>query len=261
MAAPAAPGEVRSFEFETFMPSLGRSALAAGIASLVGGLAAGVAVRLAMRAVALLEPDATGQLTENGAVIGAITVDGSLFLVLFGAMFGTLIGSAMVAAFAGLVPGPIVARGVLFGLAMLLVFGSGLVTAGNRDFADLATPLANVALFSTPFLVAGFVAFIAHDVIAGRLPPAGARGGVDQGYVLVASFGVLLVLLTVMSLAANAGAPFLLLSYLAVVAYALVRHGVTASWVPAAGRVLLAALCLVGGALDIAEVASILGRG
>ena len=92
MTLPVAREEARSFDFETFMPSLGRSAFAGGLAALAGGLAGGIALRLGMRAVALLDAEATGRLTENGAVVGAITTEGSIFLVMFGAIFGMSIG-------------------------------------------------------------------------------------------------------------------------------------------------------------------------
>lgn len=256
MALPVARDEARSFDFDTYVSSLGRPALAAGLASLAGGLAAGVTGRLAMRAVAALDPEATGQLTEGGAVVGTITTDGSLFLIFLGTIFGVFVGSVMVIAFAAVVPGGTIVRAILFGLAMVALFGSALVTSQNADFVRFASPGANVLLFSAPLMAAGAVASVVNGLLGRRLPApsSGSRG--DHAYALVVALGVLLVVVSLMSLV-GAG-PWPLIVYVVALAYALARHALTAPWVPRLGRILLLAMCLIGGAMYVKEVASIL---
>ena len=49
-----------------------------GVAMVVGLLVAGIGGRLVMRLAALLVPDSVGRFTENGNVIGTITLDGEV---------------------------------------------------------------------------------------------------------------------------------------------------------------------------------------
>jgi hypothetical protein len=55
--------------------------VAAGI--VVGFIVAGLGSRLVMRALAIVDSDATGTFTENGNQVGDITLDGTLGLVMF----------------------------------------------------------------------------------------------------------------------------------------------------------------------------------
>lgn len=261
MTPPVARDEARLFDFPTFMSSLGRSTLAAGLAALAGGVAAGLTGRLAMRAVAVLDPEATGRLTDAGAAVGTITTPGSLFLVISGTLFGVLFGSVMVLAFASLFPGGTLVRSILFGLAMVAIFGSTLVTSRNVDFARLASPAADVLLFSAPFIVAGVVAIPVDTWLERRLPAATDRGTVVHASVVVASLAFLFVVMTVLGLAGTDFDPSLLLAmYLTVVGVGILRHAHDRAWVAAFGRAVLLVLCVVGGARYLVEVAAILGR-
>jgi hypothetical protein len=262
MTLPVARVKTRSFDFPTFMASLGRSALAAGLAVFAGGIAAGVTLRFAMRAVAVLDPEATGRLTEAGAVVGTITTAGSVGLVIFGTLFGFLLGSVMVVAFASLIPGGTPVRAILFGLAMVTIFGSVLVTSRNVDFVLFASPAADILLFSAPFLVAGVVAIPVDMWVERRLPTAGGGATGEHAYVIVAALALLLVALTVLAFAGNNDRPdpLLLAVYVMVVGVGILRHALDRGWVPALGRLVLLALCAIGGARYLIEVAAILDR-
>lgn len=58
-----------------------------GLAGLIAGIVVGgVGGRLVMRLAAVLVPGAVGGRTDNGALIGAITIEGTLALFLFGGL-------------------------------------------------------------------------------------------------------------------------------------------------------------------------------
>jgi hypothetical protein len=262
MTLPVARDRARSFDFPTFMSSLGRSALAAGLAVLAGGTAAGLTGRLAMRAVAVLDPEATGRLTEAGAVVGTITTEGSVGLVIFGTIFGVLLGSVMVVAFASLIPGGTPVRAILFGLAMVAIFGSVVVTSRNVDFGLFASPAADILLFSAPFMVAGVVAIPVDTWLERRLPAARGRENVEHAYVIVAALALLLVAVTVLGFAGNSDRPdpLLFAMYVTAAGVGILRHALDRVWVPTLGRLVLLVLCGVGGARYLIEVGAILGR-
>lgn len=262
MTLPVARGQARSFDVPTVMSSLGRASLAAGLAVLAGGTAAGLTLRLAMRAVAVLDPGATGRVTEAGAVVGTITTGGSLFLVIAGIMISVLLGSVMVVAFASLIPGPTPLRAILFGLAMVAIFGSTLVTSRNDDFVVFASPAVDILLFSAPFMVAGVVALPLDTWLDRRLPAVSGRENVERAYAIVIALALLLVAMTVLTLAAGSDLPdpLLLAMYLTVVGVGILRHALDREWVPALGRLVLLVLCAVGGARYLIEVAAILDR-
>src|SRR5690606_25963229 len=71
----------------------GASALAGGLA---GVLALGVGSRVAMRLVALTSGRiGTGIRPDSGAVPGTFTLEGTMFLLVAGAMFGAVLGLAL----------------------------------------------------------------------------------------------------------------------------------------------------------------------
>ena len=117
------------------------------LAGLVAGLiAGGVGSRLAMRILALTSPDAQGAITEAEAIVGEITLEGSLFLLAAGAALGMAGGLAYVAARRWL---PIRATGLIFGLLMLAVSGRFLVSPDNIDFDILNPAWLAIAMFAS----------------------------------------------------------------------------------------------------------------
>ena len=124
----------------------------AGMAA--GGLVAGVLVlgfggRLLMRVLAATSPDsAQGRLTEAEEVVGAITLGGTLELVLFVGVFGGVAGLVLYAVLRRWLPDrSLVAGLVTAGIgAGLLAVPSGLVDPENRDFTILDPVWLAVAL-------------------------------------------------------------------------------------------------------------------
>jgi hypothetical protein len=114
-------------------------ALASGAAA--GILAAGAGGRLVMRLLAVTAgADAQGRITEAEQIVGRITVDGTLGLVVFtGLFFGPVSGAAYLLLRRWLPGGR--AGGLAFGALLLVVAGTRLepLRRGNPDF-DLVGP-------------------------------------------------------------------------------------------------------------------------
>ena len=140
-------------------PQLLRLGRLTGI-GLVSGVIAGVLVggagsRIAMRISAMAGGDAiSGLLTENGNVVGEITISGTIFLLIAGAIVGTVGGFAYVVSHRWL-PKSSLWKGLAFGILLLLVLGSLIIEGDNRDFAQFGPPILNIGLFASLFILYG----------------------------------------------------------------------------------------------------------
>ena len=241
-----------------------------GLAGLiVGVLLAGVGGRLVMRLAALLVPGSVGSFTENGNVIGAITLGGSMGLIVFvGLLFGALAGSLWVVISPWL-PATTPAR-ALVSIPIAVALGTfGLVDDRNRAFAILGRdPLVVASLVA---LVASFgpALVVVERWLERRLPHAGPGDrGVVAGYAIVTAFGSILTLLIVV--------PGFLGSQMVLAGVALVVVGIctlTSWWfrvlrltspppgLTVIGRLGLAAATLAGLLVATREVVGALGVG
>lgn len=170
-----------------------------GLAGLVVGvLLAGVGGRLVMRLAALLVPGSVGSVTENGNAIGAITLGGSLGLIVFvGLLFGALAGSLWVVISPWL-PAAVPIRALL-SIPIAVALGTfGLVDDQNRDFALLGRdPLVIASLVA---LVGAFgpVLVVVDRWLDRRLPHAGPNDRrIVAGYAVVTAIGSILTLFVV----------------------------------------------------------------
>ncbi len=109
-----------------------------GLAGLMVGIVlAGVGGRLVMRLAALLQPGAAGMATENGNIIGRITLEGSLALVVFIGLFVGAVAGSLWVVIRPWLPTRSMARAVA-AVPIAIAFGTtGLVDAGNLDFVVL----------------------------------------------------------------------------------------------------------------------------
>lgn len=127
--------------------------VAGGLAGIIAG---GIGSRLVMRFAALAAPDAVqGFQTEAEATIGRITLDGTLFLVLFAGIGSAIVGTAFYLGVREWLPSPRWTRALAFGALELLVFGSQILDPGNPDFTILGRPLLNVAMLASLFVLHG----------------------------------------------------------------------------------------------------------
>ena len=159
---------------ERLARSLGAGAVAGGVA---GVLVGGVGGRLAMRiSGAMTDPALHGVArTENGNIVGQVTLDGTVSLVFFGGLFiGVLAGVLFAAARPWLVP---LGRwdGVAYGLMILAGVGSVTVLEpDNFDFRRFGSPQLNVLMFAALFPLFGAALAAALRVLEARAE----RGGI-----------------------------------------------------------------------------------
>src|SRR5215213_7874066 len=83
VAAPSLDARPAVWPLGELLRDIARSGIA-GI--IVGVFVAGLGGRVVMRIAAILHPRAVGLTTENGEVIGAITLSGTLALLVFGGL-------------------------------------------------------------------------------------------------------------------------------------------------------------------------------
>lgn len=133
-------------ESPRFARPLGVLASGNAAGAIAGLIVGGVGSRLAMRILALTSPDAQGAMTEAQAVVGEISLGGTLFLLVAGIVLGMGGGLAYVALRRWL---PSRGTGFIFGLLTLAVSGRFLVDPDNVDFIVLGPSLLSVAMFAS----------------------------------------------------------------------------------------------------------------
>jgi hypothetical protein len=168
--------------------TVGVSVLAGIVAGLIVG---GLGSRVVMRIVGMTAgSEMLGAVTDAGNRVGEITVSGTLELLLFVGFFSGVAGGLAYAAFV-----PWLARvgrwkGVAFGSLLLAVFGSGVIEADNSDFHRFGSPILNVLLFATLFILFGMMFASLAERFDRFLPGLPARAPVGirtlSGYGLIA---------------------------------------------------------------------------
>jgi hypothetical protein len=168
-----------------------------GLAGLVVGIVlGGIGGRLVMRLAAVLVPSSAGSFTENGNVIGTITVGGSVALIVFlGLLAGVFAGSLWVIIRPWL-PSGMVARALVTMPFAVAIGSQTLVDDRNRDFAILdRDPLVVASLIALVALFGPALAVV--DGWLERRLPIQVSGRGETGYALVTALGVLLTLFLV----------------------------------------------------------------
>ena len=151
---------------------LRETAILVAAAGIAGVLVGGLGSRIVMRLAALAAPEVRGTLTENGNVVGEITLEGTIALMIFGGLSSAVFGSGAFVVAKPWLPRRTVPRGFVFGAFLLAVTGPAVVDAANADFAILGDRLLNVTMFSSLFFAFGLVAASAFAVLDRRVPPA-----------------------------------------------------------------------------------------
>jgi hypothetical protein len=128
--------------------------LAAGL--LVGLVVAGLGSRLAMRVLAVADPDAAGIFTENGNVVGEITLGGTTALIVFIGIPLGLAAGLIVFAVRRWLPTGQPWRSLAFSAVLLALLGRTVIDPDNIDFRLLSPTGLAIALFGLLFVVAGF---------------------------------------------------------------------------------------------------------
>jgi hypothetical protein len=132
-----------------------------GIGALAGagaGIVAGLGARIVMRIVA----DAIGQ-------FAVLTVEGTLAVLVTGVMFGFALG-APYGAVKGRLPGPAPAKGLIYGLVLLVLVGLPLLLPPAQGELARAPELLGKSLFGFLILVYGLSIALCDAVLERALP-------------------------------------------------------------------------------------------
>ena len=173
-----------------------------GVAGIIIGIPiAGIGGRIVMRLAALRVPEAAGAFTENGNVIGQITLGGTIGLGLVGLLFGAFAGTMLVVVRPWL-PAARLARRWAVAIAALGLGTISLIHQKNPDFAVLRHDPIVVALLVALVLLVGLSIVLADDWLEGRLPIATTAASPSAvAYIVVTAIGLVLILpLTVAAL-------------------------------------------------------------
>jgi len=198
------------------------------VAGFLGGFVAGIGGRLAMRLAGYLTIDGNRYMrTENGNVVGEITLGGTVSLGMLGGAVG--IGVLLIyLALRDRLPGTGWRRSALFSVLLLVVFGYVVMDPGNPDYERFGPPWLNVGTFSVLYLVMGFCVGQAYELsrrFRGKLGTTRAYRLIRIPALLISPVVALLGLLVMLAITfvAIAGVPLVALGILAWLASRLTR--------------------------------------
>jgi hypothetical protein len=190
------------------MRAIVRNGRAVGIASLAGVLAgivvAGLGGRVLMRLSAVLAgPASIGTRTDNGNIVGEITLPGTIALVAFAGVANGLIGGLVYAALRPSLA-PLGRRGAVgFGVLLLAALGFVVITPENPDFRRFGPAAVNIAIFAAIYVLFGALLVSLHAALDRFTPgrPSARPTGIG-GIALAIAVGLagLLSLFVIMSL-------------------------------------------------------------
>jgi hypothetical protein len=147
-------------------------AIAVVSCGVAGVLVGGLGSRLVMRLAALAAPEARGVVTENGNVVGDITLAGTVGLVVLAGLASAVVGAGVLTVVRPWLPETPAVRGVVLGAILLALTGTAIVDPANADFVLLRDRALNVSMFSALFLAFGLVASSTIALLEARIVPA-----------------------------------------------------------------------------------------
>lgn len=190
----------RTTDWPTAITSAARTLAAITAAgALLGLLVGGVGGRVAMLALARMNPRATGVTSDDGFPIGQFTLAGSLNLLLAGVMLGVL-GAALYAALRSLMVGPRWFQVLSIAAGPAVVVGDQLVHVNGVDFTLLEPAWFAIAVF---VLIPGLYSAML-TILAERWSGPDrffARGPLPLALVPLLAFGPLAPLLVILAVA------------------------------------------------------------
>lgn len=149
-----------------------RTVAIGALAGFVAGvMAGGAGSRIAMRITAIAAGDRfQGRITDFDAQVGDITAGGSIFLIILGGSVGILGGLIYLALRRWLADAGRW-KGLAFGVLLLAVFGSAVISADNPDFHRFGPPALNIGMFTSIFILFGLLVAPLFERIEHVLPP------------------------------------------------------------------------------------------
>ena len=156
-----------------------------GIAA--GFLVGGIANRLIMRILAMLNEGKSGVMTENGNIAGDITAGGTIGLIIFIGLTTGITGGLIYVIIRRWLPGGGALKGLAFGLVLLCFSGIIVFDSDNIDFALFGPRPLSVGLFALLFPLYGVVLSLLVERFDRYVPPLFSRSSITvAGYLLLA---------------------------------------------------------------------------
>jgi len=162
------------------------------VIGVLGGIAAGILVggianRLIMRILAMVNEEKAGVMTENGNITGEITAGGTMGLIIFVGLVSGIIGGLVYVVIRRWLPGGGLLKGVAFGLVLLCFFGTIVFEPDNVDFALFGPRQLSVGLFALLFPLYGVVVSFFVERYDRYVPSLFTRSSITViGYLLLA---------------------------------------------------------------------------
>lgn len=184
--------------------TLPRSIFSGALAGFISGLVfIGLGSRLVMRLIAILNPAAEGIRTEAGNIVGAITAEGTIGLVVPIGLFGGLAIGGMWVIIREWLPDAIWPR---LGVAVVVAVLAGsfnVIEADNVDFFILEMAALNVAMFMALIAMATASTVYGDRWLQNRLPTGSSLGAL---YVGLLALGAIMTLMALASMFFVSGA-------------------------------------------------------
>jgi hypothetical protein len=185
------------YRVATVLRSIARGGLAGLIAGIVVG---GLGGRIVMSVVALMNPTATGLLTENGEAVGRFTAEGTLALVVFGGLSTGMLGAVVWVVISPWLPAVGRGRTLVAAFAAVALTSFMLVSGTNSDFLILRPRAVILAMLFLLVALAGLTTAVVDGVLERRLPRAEQHPGrLVAGYGAVAVLGLPAVFFTLLA--------------------------------------------------------------
>jgi hypothetical protein len=146
------------------------------LAALVAGAVAGLGARMAMWVIRLMNESHNGEVTHANFAMGQWTVEGTLNLVVSGALFFGLPGAVLYLVVRRFLPAPLLTRGLSFGVVLLALGFTAFVQDNEYEYNRYVSPAVAVPLFMVLFPLYGVVlAPVAERLGRGSLAPPRRR--------------------------------------------------------------------------------------
>jgi hypothetical protein len=119
-------------------------------AVLAGGVA-GLGARLAMWVIRLQNESHNGEVTHSNHAVGQWTVEGTVNVVMIGAMLFGLVGAPLYLLVRRFLPAPVLVRGLLFGIVLLGLGFTAFVQDNEYEYTRYVSPALSLPLFMALF--------------------------------------------------------------------------------------------------------------
>lgn len=183
--------------FGEVLRDIARGGLAGAIAGIV---VAGLGGRIVMRLAAIIIPSSAGQFTENGNVIGEVTLPGTLALILFGGLLFGLVGGTVWVVISPWIPASGVRRAILAMPIAVALTGALLIQGANPDFLVLEHDGRVVGVLVALVGLSGLSLALLDSWLDDRLPEVVGWSRAVAVYAVVAVAGAVLILPIVITL-------------------------------------------------------------